>query len=70
MPDRIERLEIVVTIRGEDGRTRTRRLGSEQWPLRCVQFEESPLDVQVQGRFGRRRVGKVVSLLAKWSELP
>ncbi|MGI5862284.1 MAG: hypothetical protein ACOX6T_09530 [Myxococcales bacterium] len=70
MPERIEQVEIIVTIRGEDGRTRTRRIGSDGWPLRSVQYEESPLSVQVQGTFGRRRVGKVISLLAKWCEYP
>ena len=70
MPGRIERIEIIVTIRGEDGRRRTRRITSEEWPLRNVPYEESPIAVQVQGRFGQRRVGKVISLLAKWSEDP
>ncbi|HCF57269.1 MAG TPA: hypothetical protein DFS52_04630 [Myxococcales bacterium] len=70
MPERIEAIEILVTIRGDDGRTRTRRITSEGWPLRAVQYEESPIAVTVQGRFGQRRIGKVISLLAKWSEYP
>ena len=70
MAERIEQVEILMTLRDEHGRKRIRRIGSDDWPLRGVQIEECPIAVQVQGAFRSERVGKVVSVTAKWSEYP
>jgi len=65
MPERIVQVEIVLTVRGEDGLLRTRSIGS-RWPLRQVKLEQGTLALR-PARGGRKPVGKVVSVIAKWA---